>query len=171
MHRVGDPHVVEIHVLKRGKNGRRVKKHQVSCCRVGPRFSTEGFVYFSDMNGNVARFDMSERILDVSYKCFRWGRVRKGYIREHYLFKVEGLGELFGPFAFVDERKVRSYRLLEESMSNVVFYYLRDGKFHLDDGRYSCEDALCLTRWNFATWTMPAPIILTNDLIMTMTWI
>ncbi|GER37701.1 F-box protein family-like protein [Striga asiatica] len=127
-----------------------------------------------------------------------------------YLFKVKGLDELFGAFAFGDERKVRVYRLLEESMwwdlvkdfgdkvlylsafssfgamahteatantirlpkfygGSAVFYSLRDGKFQSDDGRYSCEDALCLTR--FATWVMPAPIIPMNNLITTTTWI
>ncbi|CAA0805797.1 Calcium-dependent protein kinase 7 [Striga hermonthica] len=34
---------------------------------------------------------------------------------------------------------------------NAVLYSLRDGKFRSDDGRYSCEDALCLTRLDFAT--------------------
>ncbi|CAA0809988.1 Unknown protein [Striga hermonthica] len=45
------------------------------------------------MKGNVARFDMSERRLDV-----------------------KGLDEFFGVFASGDERKVRSSRLLEESV-------------------------------------------------------
>ncbi|CAA0809990.1 Unknown protein [Striga hermonthica] len=209
IHNIRCDQLVEIHVLRRGKNGwSGVEQKTASSFSLsrGAPILHRGLVYFLDLKGNIARFDMSERRLDVSYKCFRWRRVRKGYIREHYLFKVKGLDELFGAFAFGDERKVRVYRLLEDSMKwdlvkdfgnkvlylssfssfgytacteatantirlpkfyggNAIFYSLRDGKFHSDDGRYSCEDALCLTRLDFATWVIP--IIPTNDLITT----
>ncbi|GER37670.1 F-box family protein [Striga asiatica] len=188
--------VVEIHVLRRGKKGwSRVEQKTASSFLLsrGAPILHRGLVFFLDMKGNVARFDMSKRRLDVSYKCFRWGRVRKGYIREHYLFKVKGLDELFGAFAFGDERKdfrdkvlylsafssfgatacteatANTIRLPKFYGGNAFFYSLRDGMFHSDDGRYSCEDALCLTRLDFATWVMPAPIIPTNDLITTTT--
>ncbi|GFP95184.1 F-box/kelch-repeat protein at1g57790 [Phtheirospermum japonicum] len=77
----------------------------------GPPVLHLGLIYFLDVKGNVARFDIINRRLVISDKCLRQQQFNYYDIKEHYLFKVKGEKALFGVFAFHDERNVKVFRL------------------------------------------------------------
>ncbi|KAI3464673.1 hypothetical protein Pfo_021336 [Paulownia fortunei] len=78
-----------------------------------------GLLYFLDVKGNVATFNISgqghESCWDVNTRCLTPRRLRNN-IKQHFLFKVKGEEALFAVFVGHDERKVNVYRLLEPEM-------------------------------------------------------
>ncbi|GFP92676.1 F-box/kelch-repeat protein at1g57790 [Phtheirospermum japonicum] len=78
-----------------------------------------GQIYFLDVIGNVARFNVINRRLVISEKCLRQQQrqpreLHDNKIKEHYLFKVKGEEALFGVFVFHDERNVKVFMLSEK---------------------------------------------------------
>ncbi|KAK6115078.1 hypothetical protein DH2020_007347 [Rehmannia glutinosa] len=79
-----------------------------------------GLLYFLDVKGNVATFNMSKcddckPRLHVKFRCLRRRRLGNK-IKEHFLFKIKGEEALFAVFLLHEERKVNMYRLLEPEM-------------------------------------------------------
>ncbi|KAK6118762.1 hypothetical protein DH2020_047488 [Rehmannia glutinosa] len=112
--------VVNICILKRGadkweSNEYRIKtKFRVS---YGAPVLHREQVYFLDVKGNVATFDISKSRLIVNSRCLRRRRRLGDKIKEHYLFKIKGEEQtLFAVFVLHDERKVNMFRLLEPEM-------------------------------------------------------
>ncbi|KAK6132267.1 hypothetical protein DH2020_033967 [Rehmannia glutinosa] len=114
--------VVKIVVLRHGENKWEVNKY-----RHGKRFLVSrgapvlhrGLLYFLDVKGNVATFDMSKRDCKlrfvIKFRCLRQRRI-DSKIKEHFLFKIKGEENLFAVFLMYEERKVNMFKLLEPEM-------------------------------------------------------
>ncbi|KAL3640825.1 hypothetical protein CASFOL_015793 [Castilleja foliolosa] len=92
-----------------------------------PPFLHHGQIYFLDLKGDVARFNIINRSLVISRKCLSQRRDRT--VEEHYLFKVKGEEALFGVFVFNEERdQVEVFRLSEGLSKNTTM------KWALEEG-------------------------------------
>ncbi|GFP88470.1 F-box protein at4g00893 [Phtheirospermum japonicum] len=107
--------VVEIVVLKRGEDKWESFEYPTKTRFLsshGAPVLHRGLIYFLDVKGNVARFNIINRRLVISDKCLR-RKLHDNKIKEHYLVKVKGEEALFGVFVFHDERNVKVFRLSE----------------------------------------------------------
>ncbi|KAK6118770.1 hypothetical protein DH2020_047496 [Rehmannia glutinosa] len=115
--------ILKICVLKHGE-----KKWDINIYRPRKRFLVSrgapvlhgGLLYFSDVRGNVATFNMSKcddckPRLAIKFRCLRRRRLGNK-IKEHYLFKINGEEAMFVVFVLHEERKVSMFRLLEPEM-------------------------------------------------------
>ncbi|KAK6115049.1 hypothetical protein DH2020_007318 [Rehmannia glutinosa] len=124
---IGTPdsnNVMKICVLRHGEdeweiNEYRPNKNEFLVSRGAPVLH-RGLLYFLDVKGNVATFNMSKcddckPRLHVKFRCLRRRRLGNK-IKEHFLFKIKGEEALFAVFLLHEERKVNMYRLLEPEM-------------------------------------------------------
>ncbi|EYU17584.1 hypothetical protein MIMGU_mgv1a023107mg [Erythranthe guttata] len=139
-------------------------KYHAFMSSLGPPIYEYGLLFFLDVNGNVAVFNVDEfdtsKDWAVFIRCLKQRRLRRN-ITEHYLIKPKCEKNIFAVFAMhYDIRKVRVFRLsndfaweLVENIRDMVFY-----KYHSFEGDYSSENAHGSRRLDFAAWTIPASI-------------
>ncbi|KAL7155731.1 hypothetical protein ABFS83_03G096400 [Erythranthe nasuta] len=133
-------HEVEVGVLKYGEDRWDVglldidDQFKVSFC---PPILHDGKIYFLDVIGNVAWFDMTDGIWSfiIFPRCFTKTRLCRN-IKECFLIKPKNEETIFGVFLVHDERKVRVFELskrlrwkLVEDLRNRVFYVSKTSSF------------------------------------------
>lgn len=117
-------HLVDIGLLRQGKGewedcAYHTKEFPLS---LAPPVLNQGLVYFVDLRGNVATFDINKlgdtRAWYVYKRCLRQRRLRKDKkINLHYLIKPKGEGSIFAVFGMREERYVKVFKLLEPANS------------------------------------------------------
>ncbi|KAL7155317.1 hypothetical protein ABFS83_03G067000 [Erythranthe nasuta] len=105
----------------------------------GPPVLDGGLLYFLDLKGNIATFDISKHGYNLAWSvftgCLKPRQLRKN-IRGHYLIKPEGQKEIFAVFEMYSERRVSVYKLSKglswefvEDLGDKVFYVCRTSSF------------------------------------------
>ncbi|KAL7155680.1 hypothetical protein ABFS83_03G092800 [Erythranthe nasuta] len=140
---------VDIGVLKHGENEWKNCTYQSQKFQssIGPPILHGGLLYFLDIDGDVATFDIREHGSLSSWKVFpdclpkcppkclekHWNRK---CIKEHYFIKPKGGETIFGVFAMDGEREVKVFKLSEtfswesvKDIGDMVFYVSNTSSF------------------------------------------
>ncbi|KAL8059047.1 hypothetical protein ABFX02_03G061800 [Erythranthe guttata] len=132
----------EIGVLKHGEDEWKIYIYETPHefqATLGPPILDDGLLYFLDLKGNIATFDISKHGYNLAWSvftgCLKPRQLRKN-IREHFLIKPKGEKEIFAVFAIYSERRVSVYRLSKglswefvEDLGDKVFYLCRTSSF------------------------------------------
>ncbi|EYU17475.1 hypothetical protein MIMGU_mgv1a019176mg, partial [Erythranthe guttata] len=107
--------------------------------RACPPILHDGKIYFLDVKGNVAVFDMNNVVwsLVIYSRCLKKRRLRKNMIiKEHFLIKPGGEEAIFAVFVVHDEIKVKVFKLMDEfrwklveNLGDRVFYVSHTSAF------------------------------------------
>ncbi|KAL8059274.1 hypothetical protein ABFX02_03G074900 [Erythranthe guttata] len=135
---------LRVGILKRGEGKWATSltgnKYHAFMLSLGPPVYEYGLLFFLDVNGNVAVFNVDEfdtsKDWAVFIRCHKQRRLRRNII-EHYLIKPKGQKDIFAVFAMhYDIRKVRVFRLLKdflwelvENIGDMVFYVSNTSSF------------------------------------------
>ncbi|EYU45179.1 hypothetical protein MIMGU_mgv1a018581mg, partial [Erythranthe guttata] len=132
----------EIGVLKHGEDEWKIYIYETPHkfqATFGPPVLDGGLLYFLDLKGNIATFDISKHGYNLAWSvftgCLKPRQLRKN-IREHYLIKPKGQKEIFAVFEMYSERRVSVYKLSKglswefvEDLGDKVFYVCRTSSF------------------------------------------